>query len=129
MVSGVLINKELEDNIPSIRRNPILADIFARMKFMDKRGSGFDKIVNGTNRFFDDQENHVEFYATEKHFSVVIYNANYRDDKANDKANDNVNDKAKLSDNTEKILNAIINKPSITRKELAEVISKKRIYS
>ena len=83
------------------------------MKFMDRRGSGFDKIVNGTNRLFDDQENHVEFYATETHFSVVIYNANYRDDKV------------KLSDNTEKILNAIINKPSITRKELAEVISKK----
>ena len=85
----------------------------ARMRFLDRRGSGFDKIVNGTNRLFDDQENHVEFYATETHFSVVIYNANYRDDKV------------KLSDNTEKILNAIINKPSITRKELAEVISKK----
>ena len=91
------------------------------MKFMDRRGSGFDKILNGTNRLFNDNENHVEFYATETHFSVVIYNANYRDDKANDK----VNDKVKLSDNTEKILNAIINKPSITRKELAEVISKK----
>ena len=77
MVSGMLINKELNNNIPSIRRNPILADIFARMKFMDRRGSGFDKIVNGTNRLFDDQENHVEFYATETHFSVVIYNANY----------------------------------------------------
>ena len=111
--------------IPSIRRNPILADIFARMIFMDRRSSGFDKIVNWTNRLFDDQENHVEFYATETHFSVVIYNANYRDGKANDKANDKVNDKVKLYDNAEKILNAIINKPSITRKELAEVISKK----
>ena len=46
MASGVLINKELNNNIPSIRRNPILADIFARMKFMDRRGSGFDKIIN-----------------------------------------------------------------------------------
>ena len=117
--NGIRCNnkKDLEANIPSIRRNPILADIFARMKFMDRHGSVFDKIVNGTNRLFDDNENHVEFYATETHFSVVIYNANYRDDK--------VNDKVKLSDNTEKILNAIINKPSITRKELAEVISKK----
>lgn len=107
----------LKNNIPSIRRNPILADIFARMKFMDRRGSGFDKIVNGTNRLFDENENHVEFYATETHFSVVIYNANYQNDK--------INDKAKLSDNAEKILNAIINKPSITRKELEEVIGKK----
>ena len=109
MVSGVLVNKELENNIPSIRRDPILADIFARMKFMDRRGSGFDKIVNVTSRLFNDNKKHVEFYATETHFSVVIYNANYRDDKANDKVSDKVNDKVKISDNTEKILNAIIN--------------------
>ncbi|MBQ8293459.1 MAG: winged helix-turn-helix transcriptional regulator [Bacilli bacterium] len=125
MASGLLINKELENNIPSIRRNPILADIFARMKFMDRRGSGFDKIVNGTNRLFGDNKNHVEFYATETHFSVVIYNANYQNDKVNDKVNGKVNDKVKLSDNAEKILNAIINKPSITRKELEQVIGKK----
>ena len=47
------------------------------MKFMDRSGSGFDKIINGTNRLFDDNKNHVKFYATETHFSVVIYNANY----------------------------------------------------
>ena len=60
MVSGVLVNKELENNIPSIRRDPILADIFARMKFMDRRGSGFDKIVNVTSRLFNDNKKHVE---------------------------------------------------------------------
>lgn len=125
MASGVLINRELENNIPSIRRNPILADIFARMRFMDRRGSGFDKIVKGTNRLFNDNKNHVEFYATDTHFSVVIYNANYQNDKVNDKVNEKVNDKVKLSVNAEKILNAIINKPSITRKELEEVICKK----
>ncbi len=96
MASGVLINKELSNNIPSIRRNPILADIFARMRFMDRRGSGFDKIVNGTNKLFDDNENHVEFYATETHFSVVIYNANYE------------NDKVKLSDNAQKYLKPLL---------------------
>ena len=79
-VKGLNDVKELNKNIPSIRRNPILADIFARMKFMDRRGSGFDKIINGTNRLFNDNENHVEFYATTTHFSVVIYNANFNDD-------------------------------------------------
>lgn len=47
------------------------------MKFMDRSGSGFDKIINGTNRIFDDNKNHVKFYATETHFSFVIYNGNY----------------------------------------------------
>lgn len=125
MASGVLINKKLENNISSIRRNPILADIFARMKFMDRRGSGFDKIINGTNRLFGDNKNHVEFYAPETYFSVVIYNANFQNGKVKDKVNGKVNDKVKLSDNSIKIFEAIINKPSITRKELEKVINKK----
>lgn len=79
MASGALINKQIDTKVPSIRRNPILADIFARMNFMDRRGSGFDKIVNWTNRLFNDNKSHVEFYATQTHFSVVIYNANYNE--------------------------------------------------
>lgn len=119
MASGVLINKTLNtNNIPSIRRNPILADIFARMKFMDRRGSGFDKIVNGTNRLFNDNKNHVEFYATETHFSVVIYNANYKNDTQNDTQNDTTKGIEKL------LINLIKNNPNITRMEMAEKIGK-----
>jgi len=33
-------------NMASRRRNPILADIFSRLKYMERRGSGFKKIVN-----------------------------------------------------------------------------------
>ena len=62
------------------------------MQFMDRRGSGFDKIINGTNRLFNDNENHVEFYATGTHFIVVIYNANYSSDAQNDAQNDTQND-------------------------------------
>lgn len=31
--------------IPSKRRNPILADIFSRLKYIERRGSGFKKIL------------------------------------------------------------------------------------
>lgn len=117
---GLLINKELNKNIPSIRRNPILANIFARMKFMDRRGSGFDKIINGTNRLFNDNENHVEFYATETHFSVVIYNANYNYDALNDAQND-------VQKGIEDLLMKLIkNNPYITRIEMAEKIGKSK---
>lgn len=77
----MIFNGEPNTDVPSIRRNPILADIFAIMKFMDRRGSGFDKIKNGTNRLFNDNKNHVEFNANEAHFSVVIYNANFEKGK------------------------------------------------
>ena len=76
MASGMIFSGEPNTEVPSIRRKPILADIFARMKFMDCRGSGFDKIKIGTNRLFDDGDNHIEFNATNTNFSVVIYNVN-----------------------------------------------------
>ena len=120
MASGVLINKELAKNIPSIRRNPVLADIFARMQFMDRRGSGFDKIINGTNRLFNDNENHVEFYATGTHFIVVIYNANYSSDVQNDAQNDAQNEMENL------IIQLIEKNKYITRQEMAEKIGKSK---
>lgn len=78
MMSGLLFDKELPPEIPSKRRNTVLVDIFVRMNYMDRRGSRFDKMINGTNRLFKDNNNHVEFYTKEMHFSVVIYNANYK---------------------------------------------------
>jgi len=125
MPSGKLINKELENNIPSIRRNPILADIFARMKFMDRRGSGFDKIVNGTSRLFNDNKKHVEFYATETHFSVVIYNANYNNVEngvTNGVINDVIN--GALNENEKIVYGAMKANPQIT---IAEIVQKVRI--
>ena len=135
MVSGDLINKELNNNIPSIRRNPILADIFARMKFMDRRGSGFDKIINGTNRLFDDNKNHVEFYATETHFSVVIYNANYENSDhgtingiINGTINGTINENEKIvyilmKENPKITVTEIIEKTNIPRRTINRIIT------
>ncbi len=122
VVSGVLMNKELKPDIPSIRRNPILADIFARMHFMDRRGSGFDKIINGTNRLFNDGKNHVEFFATETYFSVVIYNANYKSGKINGGINGEINGEIKNSGIEEIILEAIKSDNYITQPNLAKKV-------
>lgn len=73
---------------------------------MDRRGSGFDKIKNGTNRLFADNNNHVEFIASETHFSVVIYNANF--------------EKGKEISN--QIVEQILNNSKITISELVVVI-------
>ncbi len=116
MASGVLMNKELKPDIPSIRRNPILADIFARMHFMDRRGSGFDKIINGTNRLFNDGKNHVEFFATETYFSVVIYNANYK--------NSTVNSTVKLNQTHKAIIGIINNNVEVTILEISATLQK-----
>ncbi len=87
------------------------------MKFMDRRGSGFDKIVNGTNRLFDDNKNHVEFYATETHFSVVIYNANY-DNRENGVINGAIN--GVINENEKIVYTLMKENPKITVTEIIE---------
>ena len=78
MVSGIsLAGKDLL-KIPSKRRNPILADIFSRLKYMERRGSGFKKILA-------DYEGQVEFDETKMpvfdadndDFTLTLYNLNY----------------------------------------------------
>lgn len=140
MINGQLLSGDIISKIPSIRRNPVIADIFARMRFMDRRGSGFDKIKLGTNKLFDDNQNHVKFYSDYNSFLVIIENANYQkkhDDKSeteNDKLeaeNDKLeikNDKLEtnqiLSSAASLVLNYIIINPDITRKELSIIIKK-----
>ncbi|MCF0211790.1 MAG: putative DNA binding domain-containing protein [Bacteroidales bacterium] len=45
LVDGGSINDMDVLNMASRRRNPVLADIFSRLKYMERRGSGFKKIV------------------------------------------------------------------------------------
>ena len=44
MYDGSIIQNQDILNIPSKRRNPIIADMFQRLDFMERRGSGFKKI-------------------------------------------------------------------------------------
>jgi len=46
MFSGKLIQEQDIESIDSERRNPIIADLFHRMRYMERRGSGLKKIVN-----------------------------------------------------------------------------------
>lgn len=56
MVSGILLKDKDILKIPSNRRNPVLADIFNRLKYMERRGSGFKKIVVD----YQEQPNYTE---------------------------------------------------------------------
>lgn len=44
MCDGSLVQEQDIDKVPSKRRNPVIADIFNRLKYMERRGSGFKKI-------------------------------------------------------------------------------------
>jgi len=60
------------DDIPSIRRNPLICDIFSRLKLMERRGSGLRKIIDQYP--FDAAPS---FHSTEQSFVVTLKNLNY----------------------------------------------------
>ncbi len=47
MPDGSMIQDRDPLTVPSTRRNPVLADVFNRLGYMEHKGSGFGKILNG----------------------------------------------------------------------------------
>ncbi len=66
------------DNVASKRRNPIIAVLFSRMHFMERRGSGFKKIKADYHRAINYRsETKPVFKSTPTSFFVTLYNLNY----------------------------------------------------
>ena len=65
-------------SIRSMRRNPVIADLFHRMKYMERRGSGLRKIVSETEKLPGYTEAYKpEFSSTATAFRVILKNVNY----------------------------------------------------
>ena len=79
MPDGSIVQQLDTNKIASVRRNPVIADLFSRMHFMERRGSGFKKIKadyqNAVN-YTDDLA--PVFHSTPTSFFVTLYNLNYR---------------------------------------------------
>ena len=65
-------------NVPFRRMNPVIADIFNRLQFMDRRGSGFKKIVEDY-RFYEDMSNGAKpvFKSEFTSFFITLPNLQY----------------------------------------------------
>ena len=44
---GSVIHDRDPLTVPSTRRNPVLADVFNRLGYMERKSSGFGKIISG----------------------------------------------------------------------------------
>ena len=61
-----------------MRRNPVIADLFHRMKYMERRGSGLRKIVSETEKLPGYTTAYKpEFTSTATDFRVILKNVNY----------------------------------------------------
>lgn len=82
MADGTRIQERDISNISSTRRNPVLADIFGRLGYMERQGSGFKKITESyraAHNYRDELE--PKFYSDASSFQVTLYNLNYGTDK------------------------------------------------
>lgn len=78
MFDGSIVQNLDTDHVASKRRNPVIADIFSRMHFMERRGSGFRKIKADYRRAVNYRDE-IEplFRSTPTSFFVTLYNLNY----------------------------------------------------
>ena len=149
MFDGSFIQEQNIMEISSLRRNPIIADLFNRIHLMERRGSGLKKIISSyQNAINYTQEKEVEFKSTQKDFKVILKNLNYKvaiksGDKMAIKSGDKVAIKSQ-DEQLEKILeyikkynncktsdieNLLSVKSSRARKLLSILVSEKKIQA
>ncbi|MDR2047369.1 MAG: putative DNA binding domain-containing protein [Clostridiales bacterium] len=131
MVDGRRIQDLDISNVASTRRNPTLCDIFSRMHFMERRGSGLTKICAGYPA-----DKKPTFYSTPQSFIVTLPNLNYgkkitADGELIDAPNENVvgetsgKHRGNVGETTKtqrRILELITANNDVTADELAEAI-------
>ncbi len=78
MPDGTKIQERDIFSVSSTRRNPILADIFGSLGFMERQGSGFKKITETYHVAHNYREElEPKFYSDFSSFCVTLYNLNY----------------------------------------------------
>ena len=78
MPDGSIIQDRDPLTVPSTRRTPVLADIFNRLGYMERKGSGFGKIIGGYESQINyDESKKPSFRSDRYQFTVVMPNLNY----------------------------------------------------
>ncbi|WP_331465997.1 ATP-binding protein [Hominifimenecus microfluidus] len=103
MADGTRIQERDLSSISSTRRNTVLADIFGRLGYMERQGSGFKKITESYHAAYNYRSDlEPEFYSDASSFQVTLYNLNYSQtickSRASDKEQAFDNEKAGLQD-------------------------------
>ncbi len=125
MPDGTLVQERVIDAIPSTRRNPILADVFQRLGYMERKGSGLTKIINAyKNANNYDESKAPQFISSRVEFTVILKNLNYGENRDNKSEINDVSQAAEqyVQRTEEVFLNALRNNPYISRKELSKLL-------
>jgi len=127
MPDGTLIQERDIGRVPSTRRNPIIAEIFHRLDYIERRGSGFNKILTETANLYGYTDALAPvFKSTPTAFHVILKNMNFNLLSASEQVSEQVGEQVseqvgELDTRVEKLLDfcAIAR----TRSEMQELIS------
>ncbi len=121
MYNGMLIQDLDIADVSSERRNPILANVMAQLDYMEKRGSGLTRICNET-KALDGYRDELKpkFKSTPTQFQTIIYAST---DTTNVGDQDGDVSETKLTERQQRILNLIKESPTITGKQMSEILS------
>lgn len=138
MPDGSLVQNLDLENVVSKRRNPVIADMFGRLDFMERRGSGFKKILEDYRFEENFSENKTPVFRSDPYsFSVTLYNLNYgvNDDNVGNDGGETSEEHRKsigraseehrknstieMSLTQKKILELLASKPNMTAAELS----------
>ena len=135
MVGGRNIQDCDIDNVPSERRNPVLADVFLLLGYMERQGSGLNKIVEDYELAANyTQDLKPVFTSTRSAFFVKLWNLNYNkaqfkvsnDAKsgarngAKNRAETSSQSQSLLNENQKNIIKFMRRNSTITQQQLAD---------
>ena len=115
MPDGTRVQDRNIDTIPSTRRNPVLADVFHRLGYMERQGSGLNKITSAYKSAINFQEGlEPKFFSDRVEFTVTLKNLNYKSEAKSE---------AKISELTDlerKLCKYLQKNPRVTQMEIKE---------
>ena len=132
MPEGRLIQTMNLEDIPSVRRNPVIADIFAQLGYMERKGSGMGKIINPIKALpYFEERMLPTFFSDRAQFTVTFPNMilawqeSHPGMEANIMENDDVTQGGTQDDDLDKWIEyQVAVFPKITTEELASLSGK-----
>ena len=128
MFDGINVQDRDILRIPSSRRNPIIADVFSRLNLMERRGSGFKKIIEDYQSQYRYSDVLAPVFQSEYNaFFLTLKNLNYH---LNSHSGERKGErKGERNETEEKMLLLMRDNPQITMADLSELtgLSKRQV--
>ena len=132
MPEGRLIQTMNLEGFPSVRRNPVIADIFAQLGYMERKGSGMGKIINPIKTLpYFEEKMLPSFFSDRAQFTVTFPNMilawqeTHPDIEVNFVENEDVTQGGTQGDDLDKWIEyQVAVYPTITTEELASLSGK-----